>query len=341
MSKQIKTLVLFFVLFFPASLMMAQSPVLVEVLTNAHCSYCPNAHHALEDFISGSPQANRVYFLFYHMRFPYPDDSLYLANTTDPANRAAFYGNYFSTPITFFNGIQQQNQYAQWPEILNQELNKPAQLSGTLQLRKTGEGYEASVQGAALNGFSAESLLFVFAISENVLYQGRNGIKRHINVLRKFVTPPSGVILNLQSGAYQIQRSFLLQNNWNPDSLSVTFFLQDPVTKRIVYATSELLSAVSGAEVNEDIDKNFQLKQNFPNPFNPATTIEFVLPKATKAAVRIFNMQGQLIATPAEGYLAAGPNTVRCNLSDFPSGVYFYQLITPERIITKKMILLK
>ncbi len=88
------------------------------------------------------------------------------------------------------------------------------------------------------------------------------------------------------------------------------------------------------------------LGQNAPNPFNPRTEISFSLPRAQQAALRIYDLEGKLVRTLVAGRLAAGPHTEVWDGTDgrgarVSSGLYFYRLETPERGLTRKMLLLK
>jgi hypothetical protein len=90
----------------------------------------------------------------------------------------------------------------------------------------------------------------------------------------------------------------------------------------------------------------FDLSQNFPNPFNPATTITFTLARAGGAKLDIFDILGRLVACPINGRLSAGEHAVTWtgvdnDGRDLPSGVYFYRLACDEGTITRKMMLVK
>ncbi len=101
------------------------------------------------------------------------------------------------------------------------------------------------------------------------------------------------------------------------------------------------------ADVDDEIGvlpHAFALNQNYPNPFNPSTVISFELPKSGRAALNVFNVLGQKVATLQEGELAAGAHEVHWNACDesghqVASGVYFYQLETDEYSDVKKMVL--
>jgi len=90
----------------------------------------------------------------------------------------------------------------------------------------------------------------------------------------------------------------------------------------------------------------FQLYQNFPNPFNPSTTIRFNVPSSSLVHLKIFDVTGELIKTITADVQNAGEHEIVWDgISDKgvrqPSGVYFYQLITNSTTESKKMILLK
>ena len=93
---------------------------------------------------------------------------------------------------------------------------------------------------------------------------------------------------------------------------------------------------------NENISlKNFQLEQNYPNPFNPTTVIRYQLPITSDVTIKVFNILGKEITTLVNEELSTGEHEVTFNATEFPSGIYFYQLRSGNYIETKKMIYLK
>ncbi|MFQ5604006.1 MAG: T9SS type A sorting domain-containing protein [bacterium] len=70
----------------------------------------------------------------------------------------------------------------------------------------------------------------------------------------------------------------------------------------------------------------FRLAQNFPNPFNPVTRIEFSLPAASHVTLRIYDLLGQEVAVVLDEFKSAGEHAVEFDASDLPNGVYFYKL---------------
>lgn len=89
------------------------------------------------------------------------------------------------------------------------------------------------------------------------------------------------------------------------------------------------------------VPEDFKLDQNFPNPFNPTTTIGFSLPVAAQVSSKIYNIAGQLVATLVNQKLSRGTHKVQWNATNIPSGICFYTLKSGEYTETKNMILLK
>ena len=94
-------------------------------------------------------------------------------------------------------------------------------------------------------------------------------------------------------------------------------------------------------EVNFGSPINFELNQNYPNPFNPTTTISFNLPQSGNVTLKVFNSIGEEVVTLTDGYIDAGVYTFNFNADGLPSGMYIYQLNTPEKTQVRKMILMK
>ena len=85
----------------------------------------------------------------------------------------------------------------------------------------------------------------------------------------------------------------------------------------------------------------FALTQNYPNPFNPSTEIGFSLPEAAQVKLEVFNILGQQVETLADRQFSAGNHVITWDASRYPSGMYFYRIVTGDNIETKKMLLLK
>jgi len=86
---------------------------------------------------------------------------------------------------------------------------------------------------------------------------------------------------------------------------------------------------------------DYWLGQNFPNPFNPNTTIQYSLPQPGFVSLKIYNLIGEEMATLVSKKQAAGRYQVKFNGKQFPSGVYFYRLQAGNFSATKKFVLLQ
>jgi hypothetical protein len=75
--------------------------------------------------------------------------------------------------------------------------------------------------------------------------------------------------------------------------------------------------------LQNDASFAFALKGNFPNPFNGTTKIVYTLPASGNVEMKIFNIQGQLVATPVKGYQEAGLKELPFSGNSLQSGVYF------------------
>jgi hypothetical protein len=93
-------------------------------------------------------------------------------------------------------------------------------------------------------------------------------------------------------------------------------------------------------ETNESIPSEFSLSA-YPNPFNPTTTITFGLPENSIIRLKIYNLLGENVATLVNEEMNPGYHEVVWNAGEFTSGIYFYELITPEYRLMKKLLLLK
>lgn len=92
------------------------------------------------------------------------------------------------------------------------------------------------------------------------------------------------------------------------------------------------------AELNQPV-----LGQNFPNPFNPATTISFTLPEqfAGHVTLKIFDQLGKEVASLQNGNLSEGSYEFVWNAVNFASGVYYYRLDAGSFTQVRRMLLIK
>ncbi|MEP7146541.1 MAG: T9SS type A sorting domain-containing protein, partial [bacterium] len=92
---------------------------------------------------------------------------------------------------------------------------------------------------------------------------------------------------------------------------------------------------------SNEIPGNFSLSQNFPNPFNPKTIINYELPTANYVTLKVYDVLGNEVKTIVNEKETAGSYAIEFDASGFPSGIYYYKIKAGEFEQVKKMILLK
>jgi len=170
--------------------------------------------------------------------------------------------------------------------------------------------------------------------------------------IAKVVTIDSKMIFGKQMIYKEISYGRVTVNSdtiwWNTRTLAQGFGLIDAQLEPMapVYLNGTIIGGVQwGFIVNVHetaiLPDEFILRQNFPNPFNPTTTISFSIPKRLLIRMKVFDVLGRELAILFEGYKEKGTHVVLWNASLYSSGIYFYRLETEEGILTKKLILTK
>jgi Arylsulfotransferase (ASST)/Bacterial Ig-like domain/Secretion system C-terminal sorting domain/Kre9/KNH-like N-terminal Ig-like domain len=164
-------------------------------------------------------------------------------------------------------------------------------------------------------------------------------------------------LLNNGSLSRTIQNAIFSETNsykWvvtsdiNPDSLyKIKIFSKSEPS---ISSTSEnnftITGSVTGITDKNSTIKEYQLYQNFPNPFNPSTTIKYSIPNDSHVKIVIYNMIGQEIETVVNTFKNAGSYKINWNAGNLASGIYFYSINAigsnnKNFYSVKKMILLK
>ena len=142
-----------------------------------------------------------------------------------------------------------------------------------------------------------------------------------------FSNPPTLVITGLSSPAdiYINKRADTLASP-NAGNNTVSFhFLNNP-------------TGVGNSNIEV---KDFRLNQNFPNPFNPSTSISFYLNKQGFVNLSVYNIKGQLVKELLNEKMNEGAQSIQFNASDLPSGVYSYKLNFEGKSEIRNMVLVK
>ncbi|GEM_PF-1073706 len=89
------------------------------------------------------------------------------------------------------------------------------------------------------------------------------------------------------------------------------------------------------------LPNDLTLSQNFPNPFNPTTTISFTIPEKDFVTLKVFDLNGQEISTLIKSTMDGGSYNINFDANKLPSGVYVYSLSTSKTHFSRKMTLIK
>ncbi len=98
---------------------------------------------------------------------------------------------------------------------------------------------------------------------------------------------------------------------------------------------------VVAVEEDHDTPVAYTLGQNFPNPFNPDTTINFTVPEHSAVTLTVYDMLGQKVGTLVDQVMPSGTYSVSWDGSGHSSGIYFYSLKAGNSYVTKRMTLIK
>ena len=123
----------------------------------------------------------------------------------------------------------------------------------------------------------------------------------------------------------------------NSATLSDAITINSKYTDAIAYRSDNSPLQIVAQFIEPSL-KEVQLFQNTPNPFSELTTIQFFLPKADQATIRIFTLDGKLLHHTRGNY-NAGMNQVELNGEDLPNGIYIYQLQTGTFVQSMKMVI--
>lgn len=179
-----------------------------------------------------------------------------------------------------------------------------------------------------------------------------------VNTLTSLAATDRKYMKQTQAGSFDNK---LHSANWtftwvapNPSMGQVTFYAAGLAANSAngesgdyTYTTTVSLTTLDVDDITgNNLPSAFELSQNFPNPFNPATSIEFKIPEGADVRLAVYNILGQQVKLLHEGDLSAGAYRTEFAAVDdsgapLPSGIYFYRLSAGAYSETRRMILLR
>lgn len=101
------------------------------------------------------------------------------------------------------------------------------------------------------------------------------------------------------------------------------------------------VNGLVGIEDAMGIPTEYEVAQNFPNPFNPTTKIRFGLPEQSNVVLKVYNILGEQVANLVSEILPAGYHTINFDATQLTSGLYIYRIEAGNFVEVKKMMLMK
>lgn len=139
-----------------------------------------------------------------------------------------------------------------------------------------------------------------------------------------------------------------LDELWSIQNTSIDSIVneQNRSTERFGYVNTYRLfeqgnMIITSIEDETSTPNCYLLMNNYPNPFNPVTTITYELPTQSKVIIRICDLLGREITTLVNDEKPVGKHSILFDGNNLSSGVYFYQLIADGKVLTKKLVLMK
>jgi hypothetical protein len=319
-----------------------QRKVLVEVFTNSHCPLCPGAHNTLDNYLAG-PNGDKISYIYYHMVYPYPSDSLYHQSKEGSDARHNYYNPIQATPRGFFDGIIQGSSSG-WAATLDNLVTTESPLKINISGSRNTNQFFLNAEVTRTGSVADNDLVIHFVVIEDLYYAGNNGISDHKHVMRKMFPTPNGQTFSINlNETKDVEQTIDIDPPWDADSLNVVVFVQSSGSKTVYQ--SETINyndlTTTGVGNENSLPKEFSLQQNYPNPFNPSTSIKFTIPESGFTTLKVYNILGNEVTTLISEELTQGSFSVKFDASELPSGVYLYTLTSNNFNETKKMLLLK
>ena len=184
MKTMYKILIIIFTFFI--SVYPSDRKVLVEIFTNSNCPLCPSAHTTLDNYLQNSPNAGKIAYIYYNIRYPYSTDQLYQDSKTDSDAKYKLYLNSSGgNPAAFFDGKRYANSFSSWGSTLDNLETEPSSFNIILKGNYTSSDFTVDAEITKTGETTDADLTINFVVVEDVDYNGGNGITHHRHVMRK------------------------------------------------------------------------------------------------------------------------------------------------------------
>ena len=276
--------------------------------------------------------------------YPYLIPMIWQANAyTSPnvSQRVSLYG-VSGIPHAQWGGttkIVGANQDAAYKNTYNAMINREVLIDLDIELRIFGEDLNISVKSnplGTINNLENPKMIFIITYNRDIEQPGN-----YFASVVRYAEQTFDVRVRNYS------QKLALDSAWSLEKANLVVLIQNSgANPYIHYATIHNLTNALSSEDNTYTPIDAKLGKNYPNPFNPTTTITFDIHKPSKVKLEIFNIKGRSVKILTNKHFEAGRHYAVWDGIDtggnpVSSGVYFYKMETTNHVETKSMILLK
>lgn len=323
--------------------------VLFEEFTNASCAPCAANNPALKSFIES--KGDTIVAVMYHTNFP-GFDPMYNANPGQvEERRTGYYSDVNAVPWLKGDGDMFPDI---WPFTLtnfNTAFDTRKSVTPLLTISVSDQRIPGDTVRSIVTINIPQPLppgnykLRVMAVENVIEYAsppGSNGERIFENVFRKGFPDMQGTPVQTAAGNYEFIYKYKIEPAWQDSSIHTIAFVQnDAGGKEVLNCASGRNPVTSVQNASSSIPVDYELGQNFPNPFNPTTKITFAVRVSGEYELAVFDVMGRKVSQIVNERLEAGSYSAKFSGEGLSSGVYFYKLTGKEISIAKKMLLSK
>jgi len=289
-----------------------------------------------------------------HVNWPQSNDPFYVHNTADNNGRRALYG-VNAVPFEILDGVLEPVYFYTYARILAAYNTRKAvptdvTLSYTgLYVPSTGQ-VDFTVTASTTSALPAGDFRLHIVLTESgIFYDAANGIDYHEFTLRKMFPTFNGTSVSFSGGfpqTAQASTSFTLNPAYVPANCKLVYFLQNHTTKEVFQAGQITLDDIQDLTDVAELPLRLRLGANYPNPFNPSTTIPLSLDAEASVRLAVHDAAGRELRVLHDGALPAGSREFHWDGRDaagqtLPSGVYLFRVTGAGETAGRRALLLK
>jgi hypothetical protein len=290
----------------------------------------------------------------YHAWWPSAGDPFYQHNVPENDGRIYYYDIPW-VPFELTDGVLEIDfppTDALFQQAYDERKGVPTTVSLELEGAYVPDTGQVDVTVTASNGgflMPADYRLHLVLTESGLYFDAPNGQDWHEYTMRDMIPDEGGTPIAFAGGFPQVDQvstGFVCDPAYVPEHCQLVYFVQNHDTAEILQAGKTDLMDLVDMTAAPAAPPALALGRNFPNPFNPRTTLPVTLREAGAARLDVLDASGRLVRRLHDGALAAGDHAFVWDGTDAAggavgSGVYLYRLRTAEGARTRKMLLLK